>query len=72
MQCLILKSPVKINILLMLTSMSLKYFSADWQLSEYILMMKYIFPLLEKDTIFTSLWSNTSVQRANLSLLSCL
>jgi len=72
MQSLILKSPVKINILLMLTSMSLKYFSADWQLSEYILMMKYIFPLLEKDTIFTSLWSNTSVQRANLSLLSCL
>ena len=72
MQSLILKSPVKINILLMLTSMSLKYFSADWQLSEYILMMKYIFPLLEKDTMFTSLWSNTSVQRANLSLLSCL
>ena len=40
----ILKSPVKIRILSMLTSVSLRYFKADWDKSEYTLIKKYIKP----------------------------
>jgi len=53
---LILKSPIIMRTLLILTSVSLRYFKANWDKSEYILIKKKIEPWLKKDIYKTSLW----------------
>ena len=53
---LMLKSPVMIRTLLMLTSVFLRYFKADWDKSEYILIKKKIDPWLKKEIHNKSLW----------------
>jgi len=57
---LMLKLPVMIMMLSMLTLVSLKYFKAIFKESEYILIKKYTSPQLKKETQEISLWLKTS------------
>ena len=49
--------------LFMLTSVSLRYFKANWYKSEYILIKNKIKPWLKKEIYNMSLWLKISFQR---------
>ena len=51
-----LKSPVIMRILLILTLVSLRYFKANWDESEYTLIKKYIDIWLKKEIQDKFLW----------------
>ena len=53
---LMLKSPVMMRMLSILTSVSFRYFKAEWEESEYTFKMKKNKLLLTKDKRFMSLW----------------
>ena len=57
---LILKSPVIIRILLILTSVFLRYFKTTWNKSEYILIKKYTKLQLKNKIQEMSLWLKMS------------
>ena len=52
-----------IRILLMLALVSLRYFEANWEESEYILIIKKMLFWLKKDIIEISLWLKMSLWR---------
>ena len=60
LQSLILKSPVIMRILLILTSVFLRYFKADCKESEYTLIKKYTKPWLKNKMQETFLWLKIS------------
>ena len=53
---LILKSPIIMRTLLTLTSVSIRYFKANWDKSEYTLIKKKFEPWLKKKIHNKSLW----------------
>ena len=63
LQSLILKLPVIMRTLLILTSVSLRYFKADCDESEYTLIKKYTRLQLMKETQEISWWLRMSLHR---------